>query len=215
MSVNVFRFGLTDGKRYSSVYRPWTVGGGKSDFYLAMRNISNDHKISFHETGDCHTSLMLAETHGSRWQMPKPFAPGLTSVFKILIPESQLTIFPPSDSVTKRVEWMSTPGKDRLAEISLMVSEQDSVLTSWPGAESNSELLKSIPLPHNKTLWLIRVDRDESDGDREMMQVVRSQAWPERGMSGEPMPPLERQRGFAFGFTEIGERVLLELNIME
>lgn len=165
----------TPGGLRSSTWRCWTPASGKSDVYLAPRNLVESFKVSLHERGlhekeSWQTGFtseakrkLVAEgrwTGGSRLtsQCPKPTetAPGCVLAFRILVPASAVSIDSATEKVPKDLVWIPPPPTDRAVEIALIMTAPGTKTTGWPGRRAMSTgLVGDFPLNSGEHLWLV------------------------------------------------------------
>jgi hypothetical protein len=103
-----------DQKRFSASWRLWTVKNSR-DVYVAQRQLGNQLKVSFHESGKFQTSFLSNEIsmewqgvvpgktrHLDQWQEPAEFAPGWTRLFEVVHPFTELRAFTESSLAGKQ-----------------------------------------------------------------------------------------------------------------
>ncbi len=167
----VIRFGVRSPEGFrSSTWRCWTqTGGGKHDFYVMCRAVTGALKTSMHQSGLWHvafskefiekTSSEIGWTQDDRkideWLRPAEIAPGITLAYRLVIPESALTIRVTSDD-DKDVVWIPSPPKGMATEISFLLTSPKVVISHWPGKRSmNTKLIGKLLLENDETLWIV------------------------------------------------------------
>lgn len=160
----------TPGGLRSSTWKCWTPAGGKSDVYLGARSIASAFKISLHESGSWQVGLtskaedkLKAEgrwTEGSRhaalFSRPTETAPGCLLAFRVLVPESAVSIDSAVESLPKDLIWIPPPQPDRAVEIALIMTAPGTQTDGWPGRRAMSTgLVGGFPLDSGEHLWLV------------------------------------------------------------
>jgi len=165
------RFGVKspEGSR-SNTWRCWTqTGGSKHDFYVMSRAMKGALKTSMHQSGQWHvafskefidkTSSEIGWTQDNRkideWLRPAEIAPGIILAYRLLIPESALTIRVTSGD-DKDVVWIPSPPKGMATEISFLLTSPKVAISDWPGKRSmNTGLIGKLLLENDETLWIV------------------------------------------------------------
>lgn len=175
MSKNkkIIRFGIKSpaGFRSSTWNCNTRTGGGKPDFYLTCRALKGALKTSMHLSWGWwqvafekpfikKISGEIGWTRGTReiekWPRPAEIAPGITLAYRLVIPESALTIQGTPDYSDKDIVWLPAPPKGMAVEISFLLTTSDRVVSDWPGKRSmNTELIGTLLLENAETLWLV------------------------------------------------------------
>ena len=176
MPQAAIRFGVRDQCGFrSGTWKCWTMTGtGKSDVYLVSRGLGRAFKASMHESGKWHVAydkdflecLIEPQYDGiesrfvenrliDRWLRPTPIGPGVTLAYRILIPASAVNL-PMSDGIPSSILWVKAPPLATAVEISLVITDQGTVVSDWPGSRSmNTQLVGSFGLEDNATLWIV------------------------------------------------------------
>jgi hypothetical protein len=160
----------TPGGLRSSTWRCWTPTGGKSDIYLARRSLVGSYKIRLHESESWQVGLtceaerkLKAEgrwtdgwRHAALFPRPTETAPGCVLAFRVLVPESAVSIDSAPESLPGDLMWIPPPPQDRAVEIALILTAPGSTTDGWPGKRAMATgLVGSFPLDSGEYLWLV------------------------------------------------------------
>ena len=230
--VSRFCVGDPDG-RHSSVWRVWKhTSTSKSDIFISPRNVAGLIKASLHESGvwrfafsSEYAQREFGDDHHiydsrliAQWERPNEIAQGVSLAFRIVIPESDLEIYPLSRDEASSIDWIDPPSEDGLVEIVLIITKSNVHTTDWPGKNGmGTLLLSSSTLPNGETLWLVYLYgqvQDEWILDRARFKSQLHQIKPRfthaLGLlkSGNP-------RIMAMGFYPDGSRYFMDLAAKE
>ncbi len=151
----------------SATLRVWTTPG-KSDVYVAIREIASEVKISLHESGECIAGLtsecaareavaveaMGGSRHQNRWMRKTQPGSLIVVPFQFVVPASELR--PGSGEASdKDIAWIQTPAAGHSIIFSCMFSGQCIDDEKWPGRPNGTQLLASELLPNGEKFWLI------------------------------------------------------------
>jgi hypothetical protein len=161
-----FAVGIPDGPQ-SSVWSVFT-GAGKSDVYVANRQIASILKFSFHESGDWR--LAFTEPYASgrvasgeqrgdrvehRWVRPPETQPGWTHAASILIPVSDLRDYGKRIDHAREISWRSAPGPGTQCVFGIFFVGPGS---PRPAFQLRWEPLSAFDLPNGERLQVIAGD---------------------------------------------------------
>lgn len=159
----------------SATLRVWTTPG-KSDVYVAIREIASEAKVSLHESGECLAGLtsecavrevetvkaMGGSRHQNRWMRQIQSGPRVVVPLQFVVPASELTSFP-REALGNDVALIQPPAEGRSVIFSCMFSGQEISDEKWPGRPNGTQLLTSQLLPNGEKFWLIWQDAECSE----------------------------------------------------
>lgn len=147
------------------------TSGGKHDFYVMCRALKGALKTSMHlhwgwwqvafekpfiKKISSETGWTRGYREIEKWLRPSEITPGTTLAYRLVIPESALTIQGSPDYKGKGIIWLPEPPRDMAVEISFLLTSSDVVISDWPGKRSmNTELIGKLPLENGEILWLV------------------------------------------------------------
>jgi hypothetical protein len=108
-----------DQTHFSASWRLWTVKNSR-DVYVAQRQLGNQVKVSFHESGEFQTSFLNNQRsmdwqgvmpggsrHLDKWEKPPEFAHGWTQLYEVIHPYAETRGF--FDSTLQGQKHVSLP----------------------------------------------------------------------------------------------------------
>jgi hypothetical protein len=160
MAERSIRFGVTDraGHR-AATWRCWTNGaGGKSDVYLACRELQGKLKLSLHESGRWHVGFdrasfttMFDEGAQPRtrflgtWDRAAPICDGLILACRVVVPSHAATV--PIETLSKKIFWIDSAPPAKSVQVAIFLCDYEFEEGNWPGRTSmNSGLVGSFRL---------------------------------------------------------------------
>lgn len=168
MQEQAIRFGVSDGNgNRSSTWKVWTPPG-KSDVYLACRELGGHLKASLHESGSWHIGYSektyaelvndVVPTQRGRfvrlWDRPKAIAPGVTLAYRIVTPPSAL-VSGVGESDDK-VKWIPSCPQPKAVEVDIFICSSTVRVTGWPGKNNmGTELIGSYKLANGESIWVV------------------------------------------------------------
>jgi hypothetical protein len=149
------RFGLRRGDQRSGTYL--VTGSPKTDdVYIMSRSVGVQFKVSLHESGSWRLSVEPIDPRtgepgepvgGETWERPPPYAPGLTRVFSVVIPEGAICT-PIGPDMDARVRLLEVPPGTRGVEFAVIYASPEVRSTGWPGANAlRTTLVGTFTLP--------------------------------------------------------------------
>jgi len=168
MSEQSIRFGISDGSGHrAATWKLWTPPG-KSDVYLACRELGWALKASLHQSGRWHVAYSQTafkdDVQGAiptqqdrfleRWLRPKPIAPGVTLAFRIVTPHSAVTS--PISEADGNIIWIPNCPPLRATEIDIMIVSPTTPVTGWPGKNKmGTKPIGSYKLTSGESVWAV------------------------------------------------------------
>jgi hypothetical protein len=220
MGNQPIRFTVTDGVKRAATWICFTdTDRGKSDIYLACRELGGSLKVSLHESGDwriAYTQEFFKENLGAfpdkcdnrvimQWPRPPQIAKGVTLAFRIITPYSAVsTAF--DISLSKPIIWIPVPPENRAVEIDIIITAPNILVSGWPDKKSmKTRLVGSMLLDIGDTVWIVhRVTDIPGCG------TLRGTP---RCFSGKSLDDLARAKNLrvlVFGDTKDGSRFILD-----
>ncbi len=167
MPEQIIRFGISDGcGRRAATWRVWTPEG-KSDIYLACRELKGALKASLHQSGRWHVAYEqktfkeyvdgAIPTQKNRflekWPRPKSIAPGVTLAFRIVTPYSSVTS--PVSEAKKNVAWLPNCPPGHATEVFIIILSPTTLVSGWPGKKDmGTKLVRFYRLPNGESVWV-------------------------------------------------------------
>ena len=171
MSSRSIRFGVGDGRACRGA--TWkcctTRAAGKSDVYLACRELGGALKASFHESGNWQIAFddRFLRTHTdypstrwntrfvSKWPRPRSIAPGTTLAFRILTPRA--AVCPkPSAREGSGIVWIAPPPNGKAVEVDVIITSPSTRSSSWPGKRAmGTQLVGRLETASGETVWVV------------------------------------------------------------
>jgi hypothetical protein len=94
--------------------------------------------------------------HAALFPRPTETAPGCVLAFRVLVPESAVSIDSAAESLPGDLIWIPPPPQDLAVEISLIMTAPGAQTTDWPGRRGMStELVGDFPVDSGEHLWLV------------------------------------------------------------
>lgn len=171
MPNRAIRFGVTNGPYRSSTWKCWSrTGTGKHDVYLTCRALRGALKLSLHQSGNWHlgfdrnflekeapdSSSLYEDRFVQKWRKPDNIAPGIHLPFRIIIPNSAVTIPYKRKDLKKSLHLISTAEDKAAIEVLLFITEKDVKTSNWPGKNSMStKLIDSFEIENESTVWFV------------------------------------------------------------
>lgn len=220
---HVVRFTVFDTARSlrAATWRCWASRGkGKDDVYIAPREAAGAIKASLHESGLYQVSyadefVRKAEAvgrwrgesrHWDRWQRPEELGPGVTLVFRILVPQS--AVFTPATNLPDDMVRIPAPAAGQAREVSVLITSVDAVCTGWPGKRGmDTGLVGDFELDGGEHVWVV-----ERETDIPRMKVesgIMSKLEPNWNAVG----PEDELRAVVFGEADDGSRFLIDARV--
>jgi len=164
----------------------WIIFGsdGKSDIYLSPILITNDIKVSLHESGQYHLGFQhtspfflknksqLFYRYRNTWSRPKELIQGMTLAFRIFIATSELDFL--TSDTSKSINWTSAAPINNAIEYLIILTSFGLPVTGWPGKNTGTSLVKQINLPNEK-LWLVSREQFVPPKVTQMMDNIKTQ----------------------------------------
>jgi len=169
MPEQSIRFTVTNGLKRAATWKCWTASGGRSDIYLACRELKGAIKASLHESGNWHLAYSRefldknldispnesAHRYIHRWSRQPQIAPGVTLAFRIITPHSGINV-PFYDSQYENIVRIPEPPDNKAIEIDIIITAPNTLVSSWPGKNSmNTELAGSMSLDSGEKVWIV------------------------------------------------------------
>lgn len=155
----------------AATWKLWTeTAGGKSDVYLACRELGGLLKTSLHESGKWHIAFeatafeervkgaipSINDRFLDKWPRPVEYAPGVTLAFRIVTPWSAVSTDIEPSRTKKQVIWLSNAPEPKATRIEIFVTKPSTHTTGWPGKQGmGTSLIGSIPLQNGETIWAV------------------------------------------------------------
>lgn len=171
-SQRELRFGVRaiSGRR-AATWHVSTPGDGRSDVYVACRELGGALKTSLHESGLWHTSFPKhvydsgfandaarpPKRFVDTWARPPDIAPGVTLACRIVVPSFALTAeADPSES--DKIIWVAPAQAEHATTFLVIITSHAGSVDTWPGKRSmNSQLIGSFPIDSGETVWVVSV----------------------------------------------------------
>jgi hypothetical protein len=171
MSEKSIRFAVTDGTSCrAATWKCWTpIVKGKSDVYLACRELGYAWHASLHQSGDWRIAYIpkfFKENLGTfpgkcdkrvimQWPRPPQITEGVTLAFRIITPYPAVSI-PLDTPLPKNIIPIPVPPDKRAVEISVVITSPHTSVSLWPGRNSmDTQLVGSMVLDSGDTVWIV------------------------------------------------------------
>jgi hypothetical protein len=223
----------TPGGARSAVWRLWAT---KNDVYLFFREVSDEVKVSLHETGEwqlaiTHDYVMRTDNPAlvdggrffEKWNRPAERRPGVTIAMRLLIPSTAVNIppgvqgEPPDEQGNRRRETrlVAPPPSGWYTVVTVAFTNQQ-MTERWPGRSQGTKPIGQLRLPNGEQVWLVAhetetipLTQDPADLEEQVRQTTAQIA------SGRNihLASLPWPRIFLFGALEDGARVLVDVPV--
>lgn len=224
MGKQTLRFGIHDGVGHrAATWNLWTrTGTGKSDAYLACRELYGTIKASLHESGQWHVAYSqrtfeddvkgvipkFKDRFLETWSRPPDFAPGHMVAFRIITPWSAVNT-PVKEGRFKDVIWLPSAPEPMATEIDILITKPMTRVIGWPGKQSmGTSFIGSLTLENREVVWAVYLFRDMPD----FSSLSGGANWFYRGKSEKDLKDLKDGdlRVFVFGTEVDGSRVICD-----
>jgi hypothetical protein len=230
MSEQALRFGVHDGSGHrATTWKLWTkTGAGKSEVYLACRELHGTLKTSLHESGQWHTAYSqqtfeevvkgadpkFKDRFIEKWPRPSDFASGHTLAFRIVTPWSEVTtpIEPVEEDRFKGVTWLPNAPELMATEIDIVITKPTTSVDGWPGKNLMGTFsIGSLLLENGEIVWAVYWFVDMPDSAGSPKGEVRFF----EGRSEEDLKDAKEGelRALAFGTEPDGSRVIYDFAV--
>lgn len=209
--------GVGEERRRGGVWRVWAnkPGTGKSDVYVAPRNIAGVQKISLHETGEFRNQWVTADNAtkftGSPdkriyiWQRGQEYTGAITKGLAIYVPAGELQAIPGDDRQPANTIWLPEPESGAVWGIYIVFARPDQGNAPLGGAMP----LAGFTLANGSVLLVLAQKRHLTDEERDQLSTVRGQ------IALDQLPPDASSdtalRMTLHGIDENGDRHLWDL----
>jgi len=90
-----------------------------------------------------------------KWE-PARLGEGIDIAIKLLIPTSELSDISHSAEADDQVIWVPAAPVGKAVEFAFVFTKPNILVSGWPGRISmGTELLKEMPLPNGRTVWVV------------------------------------------------------------
>ena len=179
MSQKSVRFGISDEHQLcSATWKLWTeTAGENSEVYLACRELGGEIKASLHQSGQWHIAFSnktykekvegaipsLQNRFTDKWPRPVEIAKGYTLAFRIVTPYTSVRGSRVSGK-NKKVIWIPKPPDLKAIEIDIIITNQHTNVSEWPGKTSmGTSLIGSFQLNNGDIAWVVYLIIDMPD----------------------------------------------------
>ncbi len=223
MGKQRLRFGIHDGAgSRAATWNLWTsTGTGKSDVYLACREMYGSLKVSLHESGQwqiAYSQLFFDENvkgvipkfedrYLEKWLRPSDFAPGHTLALRIVTPRSAVRT-PANECRFKGVAWLPNAPENNATEIDILITKPRTQVNGWPGKQPmGTSFIGSLPLDNGETVWAVYWFHVF-----DISSLPKGTGWFFKGKSEKDLKDLKEENLslLAFGTEPDGSRVLYD-----
>jgi hypothetical protein len=218
----LIRFVVTNGVKRAATWVCWApTSKGKSDVYLACRELGHAWHVSLHQSGDWHVAYIqkffeenlrpFSDSGKSdkrfitEWPRPPEIAEGVTLAFRIITPNSAVST-PLDTSLSKKIISIPVPPDNHAVEIAVIITASYASVSHWPGRNSmDMQLVGSMSLDSGETVWIVhRVT------DIPALGTLRGKRSYFGGKNEDDIARAKNPRVLAIGHTEDGSRFILD-----
>lgn len=229
---NAIRFCVgTPGGPRSAVWRLFVT---RDDVYVFFRKLTDQVKVSLHETGDWQMAVDYnyvmrtdnpALVDGGRifekWRRPAERTPGVTIAMRLFIPSTAVNIppgvqdEPPDEQGHRRWETrLVTPPPSGWFTVVTVAFTNQQMTERWPGRSQGTNPIGRLILPNGEQVWLVAhetetlpLTQDPADLE-EQIRTTTAQIASQRNIDLASIP---WPRVWLFGAQDDGARFLVDV----
>lgn len=164
------RFGVadTDGRRSATWVCTTRTGQGKTDVYLACRNLGGAAKLSLHQSGEWRFAFAKEQFEAlfdeetippsrliASWFKPPETLKGITRACTIFVPAAAVWT---ESAKEDDVIWLPAPTQGLTKEITLLMIEPGAILPAWLTENVEVQTVGVLTLDNGGFAWLVHRD---------------------------------------------------------
>ena len=190
MSEDGVRFGVGDPtSARSSTWKVW-LGSPRNSVYIVPRRLGRDLKVSLHEPEPAPWRIAFTKEHAASERSlvppgqdrlirelvrPSETAPGVTRLFNVIVPESEITFPAYEGAEDPDVIWIAKPPAGTVVEFIFVRTTADVRVSSWPGRHSGTRLVGVLQAEDGSRVWVVVQSRPETEAERVHWETKREQ----------------------------------------